>query len=167
MQALAVREAKIAAMRQELDGLSADLARTNRNLEEKSEKVRVGCVTRVVRTCYAGNQTRGGLEKLLTPFLVFSLSRLQIKAMEESANCNLKYTATLQTFITSLHAEVTAEKERRDDLQRVKDELQGRAAELGGTVWSLEAQLSYERVCSPRMPCSFSTHEYVGLPVSE
>lgn len=74
---------------------------------------------------------------------------MQIKEMEDVVRQSQAYSSTLQSYNTSLQNDLKEEKSKRDEAARERDLLQGKAAELGGLVKSLEQQLSYERVGGP------------------
>ncbi len=58
------------------------------------------------------------------------------------------YSATLQSYNTSLQADINQEKIKRQELERARDLLQAQVAELGGSLKSLEQRLEFEKVCS-------------------
>ncbi|GFH14229.1 kinesin-like protein, partial [Haematococcus lacustris] len=69
----------------------------------------------------------------------------KVKEMEDVMRQSQAYSATLQSYNTSLQSDLQHEKARRDEASRERDLLQGKAAELGGLCKSLEQQLEYER----------------------
>ncbi len=56
------------------------------------------------------------------------------------------YSATLQSYNTSLQADINQEKLKRQELERARDLLQAQVAELGGSLKSLEQLLHFEKV---------------------
>jgi kinesin family protein C1 len=71
---------------------------------------------------------------------------VQITEMEDVVRQSQKYSATLQSYNTSLQSDVQAEKAKREELARHREELQGQVAELGGMTKSLERLLQLEQV---------------------
>lgn len=69
----------------------------------------------------------------------------KIQGMEDVVRQSQAYSTTLQTYNTSLQNDLKEEKMKREEASRERDMLQGKAAELGGLVRSLEQQLPYER----------------------
>jgi hypothetical protein len=66
--------------------------------------------------------------------------------MEELVAQSQKYSTTLQTYNTSLQADINTEKAKRDELQISRDLLQSQVAELRGLHKSLEQTIQNEKV---------------------
>lgn len=56
------------------------------------------------------------------------------------------YSSTLQSYNTSLQNDVTAEKAKREEVVKQREELTAKVADLGGTCKSLERLLALEQV---------------------
>ncbi|GBF87705.1 kinesin [Raphidocelis subcapitata] len=75
----------------------------------------------------------------------------KIREMEEVVRQSQRYSSTLQGYNTSLQNDITAEKARRDEAVRAREELQGQVAELGGLVRSGERMLALEKEAAGKL----------------
>jgi kinesin family protein C1 len=71
--------------------------------------------------------------------------------MEDVMRQSQGYSATLQSYNTSLQNDINQEKLKRQELERARDMLQAQVAEMGGSLKSLEQLMQFEKVgAAPR-----------------
>jgi kinesin family protein C1 len=66
--------------------------------------------------------------------------------MDEVMRQSQSYSSTLQSYNTSLQADIKEEKQKREEASCQRDLLQGQAAEISGRVKNLEQLLQFETV---------------------
>ncbi len=151
---VAEREAEAKALQDSISSTQAELERANKQLEEKDGKVGWGGVGGGGRQAEAGAGgrcagagCRGSASSLLQcPQRPHPAPRPQLKEMEEVMRQSQGYSATLQSYNTSLQNDINQEKLKRQELERARDMLQAQVAEMGGSLKSLEQLLQFEKV---------------------
>ena len=71
---------------------------------------------------------------------------VQIKGMEEVMHHSQSYSSTLQSYNTTLQADLNSEKSKREEIGVLRDALQGQVAELSGRLKGAEERLQFDQV---------------------
>ena len=66
--------------------------------------------------------------------------------MEEVMHHSQSYSSTLQSYNTTLQADLNSEKSKREEIGVLRDALQGQVAELSGRLKGAEERLQFDQV---------------------
>lgn len=137
----------IASLRRKLVDVEEQLEKAVKDVAEKDAKAR-SCGLGAAQMCRSLTVKVRHRPAACPPHPLPPSRRVQIKGMEEVMHHSQSYSSTLQSYNTTLQADLNSEKGKREEVGVLRDALQGQVAELSGRLKGAEERLQFDQVGS-------------------